>query len=290
MVNQDDVLLARGDHVGRGDDAGVAAVLGQNGEEAVAGAGDDLLGVLNGGVDGEAVDQLGIEHLGAHRNGHGDQARCGVGVVLGGDDGASALLGDLAHHGGDTGGVADDKQARAGAHRVVLRLVAVGGEDHVALGDDVFHHLGARAYDDVAGGDDAVRVAHDKLALKGIDDVGEAGCRATHDLAVKDVHVGVGDVLYCDEALQCALVVGDAQGGRTVVAHEVPRAIQARLAVDGRGLVEVGVLDLGARVGDEARLLEAKVLQHEGRLAVDGAGATGLVLGGGVYLRFQIGI
>ena len=75
-----------------------------------------------------------------------------------------------------------------------------------------------------------------------------------------------------------AVVVGDAQRGGVLVAHEVPCRGEAGLGVDALGLAIGDILDLRGQRGDEAGLLEAEVLEDEGRLAVDGARTTRLVL------------
>ena len=154
VVDEDDVLLVGVDQVGRAHDAGVGAVLVDDGEEAVLRAGHDLLRVVDGGVDGEAVDLVGGEHLGAHGDGHGDEAGGGVGVVRGGDDGAAALLGGRAHDARDLGAVADDEAAHAAVDCVALRLVAVGDKHDVALLDGLLHHLGRGAHEHLAALDD----------------------------------------------------------------------------------------------------------------------------------------
>ena len=276
MVDENDVLLLGGEEVGRADEAHVAAVLVDDGEVAVAGLGHHLARVVDGGVDAHLEDVLG-EHLGAHGDGHRDEARRGVGVVGRGDDGAAAALGGGEHLVRDVRAAADHEAARAALHGKALRLVAVGDEHDVAGLDGVLHHLGRGAHADAAAGDARGGVAEDHLAVQRVDDVGVAGGGLADHAHVKDVHVGVGDVLDRDEALQAVLVVGDAEGVHAGLAHEVPGGEQAHLAVDAVLPLISGVLDLGRDGRDELGLVEAEVAEHEGRLAVDGAGAARLV-------------
>ena len=107
---------------------------------------------------------------------------------------------------------------------------------------------------------------------------------------VKDVHVGVGDVLDGNEALEVVLVVCDAEGVGLSLAHEIPCREEAHLAVDAALALNLGVLDLRCDGGDELRLVEAKVAQHERGLPVDGARAARLVDVGVLHLVLEVGV
>ena len=273
------MLLLGGQQVRGAEQAHVLALLVDDGEEAVAALGHHLAGVVDGGVHAHLEDALG-EHLGAHRDGHGDEARGGVGVIGRGDDRAPATLGggdDAARH---LGAAADHKAARLALNGELLRLVAVGHQDDVARLDRVLHHLGRGAHADVAALDARRGVAKDHLAVERVDDAGVAGARVADHRVVEDVHVGVGDVLDRDEALEGAVLVGDAEGVDLGLAHEVPGGEEAHLPVDAALALNLGVLDLRGDGGDELGLLEAKALEDKGRLAVDGARAARLVDGG----------
>ena len=182
----------------------------------------------------------------------------------------------------DAGGVALDGK--------LLSLVAVGHQDEVALLDGVLHHLGGGAHADAALGDGGLRVAQQHLAVEGGDDVGVARGRLGDDLGVKDVEVGVGDVLDGDETAQVVLLVGDAEGVGAGLAHAAPGGKQAHAGVDAVLLLDLAVLDLGRDGGDELGLGKAKVLEREGGLAVDGARAASLVDVGVAELVLQIGV
>ena len=173
--------------------------------------------------------------------------------------------------------LASHSAARLALDGELLGLVAVGHQHDVAGVDGVLHHLGRGAHADVAAGHARHGVAEQHLALEGVDDVGVTGARGADDAAVKDVHVGVGDVLDRDDALEVVLVVGDAEGVGLGLAHEVPRGEEAHLAVDAALALDLGVLDLRGDGGDELGLGKAEVLEHEGRLAVDRASAARLV-------------
>ena len=276
VVHEDDVLLLGGQQARGADEAHVGAVLVDDGEEAVAALRHHLARVVDGGVDARLEDALG-EHLGAHRDGHRDEARGGVGVVGGGDDGAAAALGGGDHAVRDVGAAADHEAAGLALDGKLLRLVAVGHEHDVTGLDGVLHHLRRGAHADVAPGHARRGVAEDHLAVERVDDVGVAGVGRADHAHVEDVHVGVGDVLDRDEALEVVVLVGDAEGVRLGVAHEVPGGKEAHLSVDAALALDLGVLDLRCDGRDERGLLKAKVAQDKRRLAVDRAGAARLI-------------
>ena len=185
---------------------------------------------------------------------------------------------------------ADDDAAGVGADGELLGLVAVGHEDEVAGLDGLLHHLGRGAHAQAAGRDALLGVAEDHLAVKGGDDVGVLGLGTAEDLDVEDVEVGVGDVLGGDEAEQVVGAVGDREGVGLGLAHDAPGLEQARLGVDAALLLDLGVLDLRGHGGDQRGLGEAEVLEREGGLAVDGAGAAGLVDVGVAGLVLEVGV
>ena len=198
-------------------------------------------------------------------------------------------LGGGDHALGDLGAAADDDAAGVALDGELLGLVAVGHEDDVAGEDGVLHHLGRGADPDVALLDAAVGVADDHLAVQGLDDVGVLGLGLRQGAGVEDVHVRVGDVLDGDEADEVLLAVGDAEGVEPNLLHEVPCGEEAHLLVDAWLVLDLDVLDLRRHRGDEGRLREPEVLEHEGRLAVDGAGTAGLV-DGLVDLVLEVGV
>ena len=270
------MLAADVEQVGGAHDAVVLAGLVDDGVDAVLRLGHDLAGVVDRGVDREALDLGGGEHLGADGDRHRQQAGGRVGVVRGDDDGAAALLGEGDDALGDLGVAADDEDLGAAVDGELLGLVAVGAQDDVALLDSALHHLGGGADAHLAAHDDVVGVAQDDLAVERGGDVGVAGLRLGQGLGVEDVHVGVGDVANGDDAGEL-VAVEDAQGAGLLVAHAVPGREEAGLRVDAGLLGDLDVLDLRGDGGDERGLLEAEVLEDEGRLAVEGAGAAGLV-------------
>ena len=272
------MLLARREEVGARDHAGIAAVLVEDREVAVAGGGHCLAGVVDGRVHAEAQDLVGRQHLGADRDGHGDEACCCIGVIRRRDDGAAVcrccLLHDMAH----LGAVADDEKADARFDGEALGLVAVRDEHDVARLDEALHHLRGGADAHVAPGHFPLGVAEHELALERFDDVGILRLRIAHDQRVEDVHVRVGDILDGDDAEHLLLVVRDAEGIDLARAHRVPGSEQRHLGVDAGHLLVGDVLDLRTHARDQRRLLEAEVIEHEGGLAVHGSGAACFVV------------
>ena len=185
--------------------------------------------------------------------------------------------------------VADDDAAHAGLDGEALGLVAVGDQDDVAGLDVALHHLRRGSDADAALLDAALRVAGHHLAVQGVEDVGVARLAAGEDRGVEDVHVGAGDVLDGDQALDVVVGVGDDQGVDLGLLDEVPRDVEARLGVDAGLVLEADVLDLRGDARDERGLVEAEVPEGELRLAVDRAGATCLV-DGLVDLVLEIGV
>ena len=289
VVDEDDLLAVQVQQVAAADDAAVAAGFVQDGEVPVPHAGHDLAGVLNGRIDAE-FQQVARAHKVAHRRGGGHQPPGGVGVVGGGQHGAAFFL--RAGHDGARHGraAADDDGRRAAVDGAHLRLVPVGDKHQVPGLDEFFHDLGAGADADAPARDARVGVADDQLGLQGVQQVAAAGVGGGQHAGVQQVHVGVGNVGHRDQPLQLPAAVHDAQRVDVDAAHQVPGRAQAHLAVDARLLADVDVLDLGAHVGAQARRRHAKMLEHELRLAVQVAGAPGLVPAGELAAVFQPGV
>ncbi len=276
VIDENDVLALDVDEVGRAHQAKVGAVLVDDGEEAVTRLCHDLARVVHGRVDRELQDAL-AQHLGAHRHGHADEARGGEGVVRRGDDGAAVALGGGNDALGHVGTAADDQAPGVALDGELLCLVAVGDQHDVAGLDGVLHHLGRGAHAHVALGHAAVGVAQKQRAVERLDDVLVGGLGLGEHGGVEDVHVRVGNVLHRDEAFEVLVLIGDAEGIHLGVLHHVPGGEEAHLGVDAGLLLHHDVLDLRRHRGDERRLLEAKVLEHKCRLAVEGACAPCLV-------------
>ena len=128
VVHQNQLLAVQVQQVTAADHAAVLAVLVQNREVAVAHAGHDLAGVLNGRVYAE-FQKLLSAHKVAHRRGGGDEPRGSVGVVGGGQDGAALLLGAGHDGAGHCRAAADDDGPGTAVDGAHLRLVPVGDQD-----------------------------------------------------------------------------------------------------------------------------------------------------------------
>ena len=289
VIHQDQPLAVEVEQVPAADHTAVFAVLVQNWEIAVADAGHDLAGVLDGGVDAELHQVMGAHEM-AYRHSGGDQTAGGVGVVGGGQHGTALLLGAGHDGAGHRRTAADDDGRGAAVDGTHLGFVPVGDQHQVAGLDQLLHDFGAGADADIALGDAGVGIAHNQFGLQGFQQVVVAGVGSGQNPGVEQVHVGVGDVLDGDKALQLVIFVGDAQGVNLHVPHQVPGGAHTHLGIDTRLFADVDVLDLGADVGAQARGFKAEVLEHKPGFPVHMAGTAGFVFSVQTAAVFQPGI
>ena len=224
-----------------------------------------------------------------HRRGGGNQAGGRVGIKVGGDDGAALLLGPRQNGAGHRRAAADHNGPRAAVDGAHLGLIPVGHQHQVAGVQRAVHDFRAGADEDMPLRHAGVGVAFQHLALQRGENIAVAGARLGQHGGVEQVHVGVGDVLHRDEALQLVLAVGDAQRVDLHVPHQRPCGAHAHLLINARLAADVDVLDLGAEVGAKAGRLHPEMPQHKGGLPVDRTGAPRLVHGV-PFLVFQVGI
>ena len=289
VVHQDDPFAVEVQQVPAADHTAVFAVFVQNGEIPVAHAGHDLAGILNGGVDAELHQVVGAHEV-AHRGRRGHQPPRRVGVVGGGQHRTALLLGAGHDGAGHRRTAADHNGRRAAVDGAHLGLVPVGNQHQVAGLHQLLHDLGAGADADMPLGDAGVGVAHDELRLQRLQQVVVAGVGRRQHAGVKQIHVGVGNVLDGDKALQLVLPIGDAQRVDFHVAHHVPGRAHAQLGVDARLVADVDILDLGAHVGAEPRRLHAEMLEHKLGLPVHMPGPASLILACQAAAVFQPGV
>ena len=169
----------------------------------------DLLRVLNRRIDAE-FQQLLRAHKVAHRRCGRDEPRGGIGVVGGCQHRAALLLcagNDGARH---CRAAADYDGLRAAVDGAHLGFVPVGNQHNVAGLDQLLHDLGAGADADVAAFDAGLCAANDQLSLERFQHIGAAGVGGGQHGRVKQIHVGIGNVLDRDQALQLVLLVHDA--------------------------------------------------------------------------------
>ena len=122
-----------------------------------------------------------------------------------------------------------------------------------------------------------VGAADHQLSLQRFQQVRAAGVGRGQHGRVKQIHVGIGNVLDRDQALQLVLIVHDAEGVDLDIAHQVPCGAHAHLAVNAGLLADVDVLDLRADIGAKAGCLDAEMLQDKPRFTVYMPGAAGLI-------------
>ena len=156
--------------------------------------------------------------------------------------------------------------------------------------DQFLHDFGTGADADVAVVDAGVGVTYYQLGLQRFQKIGVAGAGGGQYGSVKQVHVGIGNVLDGDKPLQLALVIHDAQGVDLDIAHQVPGGAHAHFAVNARLFADVNVFNLGADISAQARRLHAEMLQNKASLAVDMPGAAGFVQAFQAAAVFQPGI
>ena len=290
VVDQDDLLFLGGQEGPLGKLADVAAVLVQHREVAVALLGHDLLDVV-----GVVVQREGEDVVAGHEevDGHAlvDQPRHGVGVVGAGQDDAALVFGALDDGLVGLGAGAQDDAGDTGLDGEKLRLKAVAGDDHVVLGHIVHHPLRGVGRDgDPPLVEGAADVPADDLGFQRLDDVFIRGFGLGDDAVVIDVHVRGGDVGHGDEALQVALLVGDAQGAGLVLLHQAVGLLDGDFSLDRRGLLNLHIRDAGADVRQVLRFLRPKIGEGKGGLFIDLPGALGhIALAGQFSFQFRVG-
>ena len=156
--------------------------------------------------------------------------------------------------------------------------------------DGAIHNFGAGPDKDAAPGDAGVGVAHQHLALQRAQNVAIAGSRLGENLGVKEVHVGVGNVLDGDQPLQFPVGTHGAEGVNLHIAHHGPGGANAHLGVNAGLAADIDVLHLGADVGTQTRRLHIEMLEDKLGFAVDLPGTAGLIGGVVSELVFQVGI
>jgi len=95
-------------------------------------------------------------------------------------------------------------------HGKHLGLKAVCDKDDVTFVNRLLHELRCCAYRDASLFYAGIRIAENELAIQRADNVGVLRVGSCQRVIVEDVHVGVGDVLHCDDALKVLRIVGDA--------------------------------------------------------------------------------
>ena len=276
VVHQDDAAFLQIDDVPAADHAAVFAVLVQDGEIAVAHLGHHAGDVCHRGDEGELHD-IAAGHIVGDGSALADQLTGGVGVHRGRHDGHAHFLGNALDGVAHLGAVADDEQRRFFFNGAQLAFVAVGQDDDVPFFHAVFQHFrGGGANADVAGGAHSVLAAHHHGAAQRFQNIAVGGLALGQDAGVEHVHIGGGDVLDRDHALQLVVRAGDRQGVDLLVAHDLPCFAQAGGAGDAGHLAVIHIADLGVHVGAHARRLDPELFEHEFGLLVHLAGAAGL--------------
>ena len=263
VIHQNDAALAQRNHVPAADHAAVLALLVEDGEIAVAHLGHDPHHVRHRGDEGELHDIV-AGHIIGDGGALAHQLARGVGIAGGRHDGDAHFLGNAPDSVAHLGAVAEDEEGGLLLNGAELAFVAVGQDDDVALFHVAFQHFGGSSADlDVAGGADGVLVAHHHRAAQRFKNVLVAGLAAGKDAGIKDVHVGGGDVLHCDDALQLIVGAGDGQSVDLLVAHDLPRLAQAGGAGDAGHFAVIHIPDLGVDVGAHPGRRDAELFQDE---------------------------
>ena len=202
VVHQDDAAFLQIDDVAAADHAAVFAVLVQDGEIAVAHLGHHTGDVCHRGDEGELHDVI-AGHIIGDGCALADELAGSIGIHRGGHDGNAGLLGNALDGAAHLGVVAQDEQGRFLLDGAQLALVAVGQDDDVAFFHGIFQHFGRGGADaDVAGGAHVVLAAHYHGAAQRFQNIAVGGLALGKDAGVEHVHVGCGDILDRDHALQ----------------------------------------------------------------------------------------
>ena len=276
VVHQDDAAFLQIDDVAAADHAAVFAVLVEDGEIAVAHLGHHAGDIGHRGDEGELHD-VAAGHIVGDGSALADQLTGGVGVHRGRHDGHAHFLGNALDGAAHLGAVADDEQRRFFFNGAQLAFVAVGQDDDVAFFHGIFQHFGRGGADaDVAGGAHVVLAAHHHGAAQRFQNIAVGGLALGQDAGVEHVHVGGGDILHGDHALQLVVRAGDRQGVDLLVTHDLPRLAQAGGAGDAGHLAVVHIADLRVHVRAHARGLYPELFEHELGLLIHFACTAGL--------------
>ena len=263
VVHQNDAALAQVDDVAAADHAAVLTVCVQNGEIPVAHLCHHAGDVCHRADEGEFNDIVP-----GHVIGDGctltDELCRRIGIAGGAHDGYAGLGGDMLDGAAYLCAVADDDERSFLLDGAELAFVAVGQDDDIALFHAAFQHFrGGCANADVTGGAHCVLAAHHHGSAQCFQNIAVAGAALGKDAGVEQIHVGGGDILHRDDALQFVLLAGHGKGVDLLVAHDLPRLAQAGRAGDAGDLPVIHVPDFRVDIGAHPGRRDPELFQHE---------------------------
>ena len=115
----------------------------------------------------------------------------------------------------------------------------------------------------MAGGAHCVLAAHHHGSAQRFQNIAVAGAALGKDAGVEQVHVGGGDILHRDDALQFVLLAGHGKGVDLLVAHDLPRLAQAGRAGNTGDLPVIHVPNFRVDIGAHPGRRDLELFQHE---------------------------
>lgn len=207
-----------------------------------------------------------------------NQAGGRVGVIGGGNDGAAVFFRQSDNGLGYGGAGADHNTTGLHFNGTILGLIAVCHNDQISLFHNLLHGFRAGgAHDDFTGLDTAVGVAGNQCALQSFQDVLIGGVGAGQKLGVQRIHIGHGQVLQCNDALETPVFIGDGKRGNLLVAHGLPSFPYGHHTRDAGHTADVNILYLCTYVQAQLWDPKTKATKYIVRFTVDIAGAQRLI-------------
>ena len=290
VVHHDHLLAVQVHHVAARNHAHVAAIGIQHGEIAIAHAGHDLAGLLYRGVGGE-IDQPLFGHVKSDGGCLADHLACHIGAVGSGKHHHALFFGQHTHRARQLGVGTHNNAACLHFDRGQLAFAAVGHDHDIALAHGALHCLGiARAHNDAPLGVFVFHAAHHYTGFKRFHDIFVAGMGFAEHIRVQTIHIGRGDILHRDHALQVIFIVQNAQRIDFFIAHGHPCTAQGHIPLHAFHFADIHITDLGADIHQQARHRHLKAVQYKFGFTVQVSGTAGHAFLVALQLIFQVGI
>jgi len=208
--------------------------------------------------------------------------RC-VGIVGRGEHGASPLLGQLFNGHGHARSLADNNAAGFHLNGAQLGFIAVSQNHQIVLLNVILHHVRiGGCYQHLSLIKVGVLIAYHQSSLQSLQNIGILGAGLGENAAVVDVHVGSGNVSYCDQPLQDIVLCHSRQSHHRIVLHQIPGLFQGNILLNARCLPDLNILHLSPHVFNKLGGFHSKIVQYVLCLRIDVAGS-----GRGKFLSCQ---
>ena len=268
VVDEDDLLALRHDHVVAGNDADETAVLD---DRIVA-----VVRLLHRTLDirkhvkGLEADRI-LVHDAADRHALVDQAGYRIRIIRRRKDEDALGLSSLDDLTGQAAATRDDHAGNALGDDVEHRLImAVADEHDILLIDDLLDGLDAASCDADAALDELALVAgYEHLTVRSSDEVTIAHAHLREVLHRKLLEITLGKIRNRNDADKQALAVRNGNGLELMLTHDLAEMAQRIMLLDDDLAIHRDILDTRVEIRQEQRLLNLEMLERILRLSID---------------------